>query len=94
MRYGYDLRDTRDREMYLKMKKRELERVNNKELNLQQAYTEYLKDSFMERDYFIQREKEEQAAAAEMEKEIQEQIEKQLPQVLESALDSLLKDFK
>jgi hypothetical protein len=34
MRYGYDLRDTRDREMYLKMKKRELERVNNKELNL------------------------------------------------------------
>lgn len=48
----------------------------------------------MERDYFIQREKEEQAAAAEMEKEIQEQIEKQLPQVLESALDSLLKDFK
>ena len=94
MRYGYDLRDTRDREMYLKMKKRELERVNNKDLNLQQAYTEYLKDSFMERDYFIQREKEEQAAAAEMEKEIQEQIEKQLPQVLESALDSLLKDFK
>ncbi len=94
MRYGYDLRDTRDREMYLKMKKREFERVNNKDLNLQQAYTEYLKDSFMERDYFIQREKEEQEAAAAIEKEIQEQIEKQLPQVLESALDSLLKDFK
>ena len=81
MRYGYDLRDTRDREMYLKMKKREFERVNNKDLNLQQAYTEYLKDSFMERDYFIQREKEEQEAAAAIEKEIQEQIEKQLPQV-------------
>lgn len=34
MRYGYDLKNPRDREMYLKKRKREIERVNNKELNL------------------------------------------------------------
>lgn len=94
MRYGYDLKNPRDREMYLKKRKREIERVNNKDLNLQQAYTEFLKDSFMERDYFIQRDKEEKEAAATIEKEIQEQIEKQLPQVLDDVLNDLLKDFK
>ena len=94
MRYGYDLKNPRDREMYLKMRKREFERVNNKDLTLQEAYTEYLKDSFMERDYFLQRDKEEKEAAAEMEKEIQEQIEKQLPQFLDDVLNDLLKDFK
>lgn len=45
MRYGYDLKNPMDREMYLKMRQREFERVNNKDLTLQQSYTEYLKDN-------------------------------------------------
>ena len=45
MRYGYDLKNPMDREMYLEMRKREFERVNNKDLTLSQAYAEYLKDN-------------------------------------------------
>ena len=57
MRYGYDLKNPMDREIYLKMRQREFERANNKDLTLQEAYTQYLKDNQIERDYFIQREK-------------------------------------
>ncbi len=91
MRYGYDLKNPMDREMYLKMKQREFERVNNKDLTLQQAYTEYLKDSFKERDYFILRDKMEQEQEKEMEKQLEEQIEKQLPEFIEKTLADLLK---
>jgi hypothetical protein len=45
MRYGYDLNDPLDRKMYLYKKQKEFERVNNKDLTLSQAYTEYLKES-------------------------------------------------
>ena len=94
MRYGYDLRNPMDREMYLKMRQREFERVNNKDLTLEQAYTQYLKDNQIERDYFIQREKMEAAAAAEAEKIIEQEIEKKLQPLLESSLNEILKGLQ
>ena len=83
-----------DREMYLKMRQREFERVNNKDLTLQEAYTQYLKDNQIERDYFIQREKMEAAAAAEAEKIIEQEIEKKLQPLLESSLNEILKGLQ
>ena len=83
-----------DREMYLKMRQREFERVNNKDLTLQEAYTQYLKDSQIERDYFIQRDKMEAAAAAEAEKIIEQEIEKKLQPLLESSLNEILKGLQ
>lgn len=94
MRYGYDLKNPMDREMYLKMRQREFERVNNKDLTLQEAYTQYLKDNQIERDYFIQREKMEAAAAAEAEKIIEQEIEKKLQPLLESSLNEILKGLQ
>ena len=94
MRYGYDLKNPMDREMYLKMRQREFERVNNKDLTLQEAYTQYLKDSQIERDYFIQRDKMEAAAAAEAEKIIEQEIEKKLQPLLESSLNEILKGLQ
>lgn len=83
-----------DREMYLKMRQREFERVNNKDLTLQEAYTQYLKDSQIERDYFIQRDKMEAAAAAEAEKIIEQEIEKKLQPLLENSLNEILKGLQ
>ena len=83
-----------DRKMYLEMKKREFERVNNKDMTLSQAYTEYLKDNQKEMEYFRLRDEIEKAQAAEAEKEIEKQIEERLPQFLDDVLKDLLKDFK
>lgn len=93
MRYGYDLKNPMDREMYLEMRKREFERVNNKDLTLSQAYAEYLKDNKKEMDYFRFRDKMEQEQEKEMEKQLEEQIEKQLPEFIEKTLADLLKGF-
>ena len=70
MRYGYDLKNPMDREMYLKMRQREFERVNNKDLTLSQAYTEYLKDNKKEMEYFLWRDRQEQELKKEREKQI------------------------
>lgn len=93
MRYGYDLKNPMDREMYLEMRKREFERVNNIDLTLSQAYAEYLKDNKKEMEYFKFRDKMEKEQEKEIEKQIEEQIEKQLPDFIEKTIADLLKGF-
>lgn len=87
MRYGYDLNDPLDRKMYLYKKQKEFERVNNKDLTLSQAYTEYLKESQLEMEYFKLREQQEQEFEKTKEnflKEVEEETEKAVNDILKS----------
>ena len=93
MRYGYDLKKPMDREMYLKMRQREFERANNKDLTLQQAYTEYLKDNQKEMEYFLWRDRQEQEMKKEQEKQKDDFI-KEVEEETEKAVNEILKLLK
>ena len=93
MRYGYDLKNPMDREMYLKMRQREFERANNKDLTLQQAYTEYLKDNQKETEYFVWRDRQEQEIKKEQEKQKDDFI-KEVEEETEKAVNEILKSLK
>lgn len=94
MRYGYDMQNPIERQMYLDKKQRDFQRANDNTKTIQEKYIEIIKEQQAEFDYFYKRDLQEKAAAAEAEKQLQQEIEKQLPQMLEKALNDLLKDFK
>ena len=93
MRYGYDLKNPMDREMYLKMRQREFERANNKDLTLQQAYTEYLKDNQKEMEYFKWRDRQEQEIKKEQQKQKEDFI-KEVEEETETAINDIIKSLK
>ena len=94
MRYGYDMNNPIEREMYFEKHQREMQRAADNTKTIQEKYNEFIKEQQAEFEYFRKRDLREKAAAAEAEKQIQEQIEKQLPQILDNVLNDLLKDFK
>lgn len=89
MRYGYDLKKPMEKRMYMEMRKREFERLNNKDLTLSQAYTEYLKDRQKEIEYFRDRDNQEK----EMEQQ-KEQFIKEVEKETENAVNKILKSLK
>lgn len=93
MRYGYDLKNPMDREMYLKIRQREFERANNKDLTLQQAYTEYLKDYQKEMEYFVWRDRQEQEMEKAQEKQKDDFI-KEVKEETETAINDIIKSLK
>ena len=94
MRYGYDMNNPIEREMYIEKHKRELQRAADNTKTPQEKYNEFIKEQQAEFEYFRKRDLRERAEAAEAEKQIQEQIEEKLPQMIDKVLDNLLKDFK
>ena len=83
MRYGYDLNNPLEREMYFKKHERDLQRMLNKGEDINKNFRDIIKETQEEIEYFKQREKQEQ----EEEKQIAEKIEKELPSIIERALD-------
>lgn len=94
MRYGYEMKNPIEREMYIEKYKRQLQRAADNTKTPQEKYNEFIKEQQAEFKYFRKRDSREIAEAAEAEKQIQEQIEQKLPQMIDKVLDNLLKDFK
>ena len=91
MRYGYDLHNPLEREMYFKKHERDLQRMLNKGEDINKNFRDIIKETQEEIEYFKQREKQEQ----EEERQIADKIEKELPSIIEKALDKeLQKMFK
>lgn len=99
MRYGYDLHNPIEREMYFKKHERDLQRMLNKGEDINKNFRDIIKETQEEMEYFKQREKQEQEIEKriqeETERRIEKQIEKELPSIIERALDKeLQKIFK
>lgn len=91
MRYGYDLHNPLEREMFFKRHENNLKRMLDKENSIGQNFRDIIKETQEEFEYFRQREKQEQ----EEEKQITEKIEKELPNIIERELDKQIqKIFK
>ena len=95
MRYGYDLNNPIERDMYFKKKQRDLQRMFDKDKDINQSFAEVIRETQEELKYFQQREKQEQEIEKriqeETEKRIQQQIEKELPKVIEKELQKIFK---
>lgn len=92
MRYGYDLTNPTEKQMYLDKKEKQMKRAQDTTKTLKEKYVEFIKQEQQEYKYFYNRDLQEKEAA-EAEKQIKEQIEKELPQLLEKTMSDLLKDF-
>lgn len=78
MRYGYDLRNPKEMEMYVQKKQREYQRAFNPNLTPQEKYIEYIKEQQKEFDYFQERdrqEKELEQMKTDFIKEVEEETE-------------------
>ena len=81
MRYDYDLNNPIEREMFIEKQKNQWNRVNNKELTLQQGFIEVMKEQQKEMEYFQYRDR--------IEKELSQQIEEKTVEVIENVLNNL-----
>lgn len=78
MRYGYDLRNPKEMEMYVQKKQREYQRAFNTNLTPQEKYIEYIKEQQKEFEYFQERdrqEKELEQMKTDFIKEVEEETE-------------------
>ena len=71
MRYGYDMQNPIEREMYIEKHKRELQRAADQTKTPQEKYAEFIREQQAEFDYFYKRDLRERAEAAEAEKQIE-----------------------
>lgn len=90
MRYGYDLKNPKERDMYLRKKQQEYQRANDTTKTEQEKFNEIIKERQAELEYFREREKQQKN----IENDIEKQIEKELPKIIETKLQELLKGFK
>ena len=90
MRYGYDMNNPIEREMYIEKHKRELQRAADNTKTPQEKYNEIIKEQQKEFEYFRNREKME----IELEKELEKQAAEKLPDILEKQITELLKGFE
>ena len=81
MRYDYDLNNPIEREMFIEKQKKQWNRVNNKELSLQQGFIEVMKEQQKEMEYFQYRDR--------IEKELLKQVEEKTTEVIENVLNNL-----
>ena len=89
MKYEYDLNNPIEREMFLNKQKKQWERVNNKDLTLQQGFIEVMKEYQKDMEYFYNRDKMEK----EIEQQVVKQLQEQLPEFVENTVEDLLKAF-
>lgn len=90
MRYGYDMNNPIERQMYIDKHKRDLQRQFDNSKTPQEKYIDFIKEQQKEFDYFYNREKMEK----ELEKDLEKQAEEKLPEILENTLADLLKGFE
>lgn len=81
IRYDYDLNNPIEREMFIEKQKNQWNRVNNKELSLQQGFIEVMKEQQKEMEYFQYRDR--------IEKELSKQVEEKTVEVIETVLNNL-----
>lgn len=81
IRYDYDLNNPIEREMFIEKQKKQWNRVNNKELSLQQGFIEVMKEQQKEMEYFQYRDR--------IEKELLKQVEEKTTEVIENVLNNL-----
>ena len=81
IRFDYDLNNPIEREMFIEKQKNQWNRVNNKELSLQQGFIEVMKEQQKEMEYFQYRDK--------IEKELLKQVEEKTTEVIENVLNNL-----
>lgn len=86
MKYGYNLTDEKEKEMYFTKKKNQYSRLFDTEKTDDEKAIESIQELKKEREYFLNREQ--------SERELQKQIEKKLPQVIEKTLNQLLNGLK
>lgn len=90
MRYGYDMNNPIERQMYIDKHKRDLQRQFDDTKTPQEKYNEIIKEQQKEFEYFRNREKME----IELEKELEKQAAEKLPDILEKQITELLKGFE
>lgn len=90
MRYGYDMKNPIERQMYIDKHKRDLQRQFDDTKTPQEKYNEIIKEQQKEFEYFRNREKME----IELEKELEKQAAEKLPDILEKQIAELLKGFE
>ena len=90
MRYGYDLKNPKERDMYMRQKQQAYQRANDTTKTEQEKYNEIIKERQEEYKYFMEREKQQKN----IENDIEKQIEKELPKIIEEKLQEILKGFK
>ena len=90
MRYGYDMNNPIERQMYIDEHKRDIQRQFDDTKTPQEKYNEIIKEQQKEFEYFRNREKME----IELEKELEKQAAEKLPDILEKQIAELLKGFE
>lgn len=90
MRYGYNMNNPIERQMYIDKHKRDLQRQFDDTKTSQEKYNEIIKEQQKEFEYFRNREKME----IELEKELEKQAAEKLPDILEKQIAELLKGFE
>lgn len=90
MRYGYDMKNPIERQIYIDKHKRDLQRQFDDTKTPQEKYNEIIKEQQKEFEYFRNREKME----IELEKELEKQAAEKLPDILEKQIAELLKGFE
>lgn len=95
MRYGYDLNNPIERNMFFEKHQRSLQRMFNSDKKTSLNFAEVIKEIQEELNYFKQREKQEQEIEKRIQEEtnkrVQQQIEKELPNIIEKELSKLFK---
>lgn len=95
MRYGYDLNNPIERDMFFKKHQRNLQRMFNSDKKTSLNFAEVIKEIQEELNYFMQREKQEQEIEKRIQEEtnkrVEQQIEKELPNIIEKELSKLFK---
>ena len=86
MRYGYDLNNPKEREMYFEKRKREMKRqINNTDIN--KGLIEIIEENQKEIQYFRERENNEK----ELNKDVKEEIEDKLQEIIVKELKEIIK---
>lgn len=86
MRYGYNLNNPKEREMYFQKRMRDIKRQINK-TDINKGLAEAIRETQEEMKYFNQNENNEKA----VNKAIKEEIENKLPDIIEKELKEIFK---
>ena len=86
MRYGYDLNNPKEREMYFEKRIREMKRqINNTDIN--KGFKEIIEENQKEIQYFRERENNEK----ELNEQVKEEIEDKLQEIIVKELTEIIK---
>lgn len=89
MRYGYDLTNPKEMEMYVQKKQREYQRAFNPNLTIQEKYIEFIKEQQAEFDYFQERDRQEREL-----EQMKTDFIKEVEEETETAINDIIKSLK